>query len=481
MIRNYFTISLRNLLKRKGYTALNILGLTIGITCCLLIFQYVSRERSFDVFQKNASRIVRIRLDQYKQGKLMWQSATSYAAIAPTMKKEFPEVENTCRLIDDQLLLSNEQQNLKFTETKGYYADPSSINMLGVDLVRGSDKTALSAPYKMIVSQSMAKKYFGTDDVVGKSLLARDNSGVKNFQISGVFKDYPSNSHLIISYLVSYSTLVQILAAGGDKDDPANTAWGWYDFYTYIQLKAGTNLQAFQAKLPAFADNPIRNGRLAPNIAGVTALLIKRVMSLAADSWQEQLDHALGLVTTGRIPRESGVQLKLMDLLIDAGARPGNGLGALANGNLEAARQELQGGGELTLAAATVLDMPDNIERLFSSANRQQQLTAITAAAFYGNADMVKLLLDHGIDPNGYPEASCGFHGHGTPLHQAVSSSSLECVRLLTEAGASLKARDKIYDGTPSGWAEYLQRDAVADDEKRNFALIEKYLKGRPA
>jgi len=229
------------------------------------------------------------------------------------------------------------------------------------------------------------------------------------------------------------------------------------------------------------ADNPIRNGRLAPNIAGVTALLIKRVMSLAADSWQEQLDHALGLVTTGRIPRESGVQLKLMDLLIDAGARPGNGLGALANGNLEAARQELQGGGELTLAAATVLDMPDNIERLFSSANRQQQLTAITAAAFYGNADMVKLLLDHGIDPNGYPEASCGFHGHGTPLHQAVSSSSLECVRLLTEAGASLKARDKIYDGTPSGWAEYLQRDAVADDEKRNFALIEKYLKGRPA
>src|ERR1700748_872521 len=109
MIRNYFIISLRNLLKRKGYTILNILGLTIGITCCLLIFQYVSRERSYDTFQKNSAQIVRIRLDQYKQGKLMWQSATSYPAIAAAMKKEFPEVTNTCRLIADGMLLSNAQ------------------------------------------------------------------------------------------------------------------------------------------------------------------------------------------------------------------------------------------------------------------------------------------------------------------------------------------------------------------------------------
>src|ERR1700733_12680755 len=163
MIKNYFTISLRNLLKRKGYTALNILGLSIGITCCMLIFQYVSRERSFDTFQKNAPQIVRIRLDQYKQGKLAWQSATSYPPIAPTMKKEFPEVENTCRLIADQLLLSNDQRNIKSTESKGYYADPSTISMLGFKLIHGSNTNPLSGPYKMVISQSMAKKYFGTD------------------------------------------------------------------------------------------------------------------------------------------------------------------------------------------------------------------------------------------------------------------------------------------------------------------------------
>jgi len=259
MNRNYFTIGFRNLLKRKGYTALNILGLAIGITCCLLIFQYVSYERSYDTFQKNSSQIVRLRLDEYKQGKLMWQSATSYAAIAPTMKKDYPEVQNYCRLMDDELLLSNDARNVKASETKGYYADPSAIDMLDIQLTGGSNTTALQRPDNMIISESLAKKYFGTTDVVGKSLQVRSNSAPESYLISGVFKDYPKNSHLIIDYLVSYNTLRKILTAEGDKGDRANTAWGWYDFYTYIQLKPGTDPQKFQAKLPAFANKYINS------------------------------------------------------------------------------------------------------------------------------------------------------------------------------------------------------------------------------
>jgi len=269
MIKNHFTISLRNLFKRKGYTALNILGLTIGITCCLLIFQYVSRERSFDTFQKNSSRIVRIRLDQYKQGKLLWQSATSYPAFGPLMKRDYPEVENYCRLIDDELLLSNDAKNVKFAEKKGYYADPSSIDMLGIRLTGGTATTALNAPDKMIISESMARKYFGTTDAVGKILVSRSapgfvddpNKPYQSFLVTGVFKDYPSNSHLIIDYLVSYETLRKVLKAGGDKQDSANTAIGWYDFYVYLQLKPGTNLSAFQAKMSAFADKYINNAK----------------------------------------------------------------------------------------------------------------------------------------------------------------------------------------------------------------------------
>jgi len=255
MIKNFFVISLRNLLKRKGYTTLNILGLTIGITCCLLIFQYVSYERSYDTFQKNSSRIVRIRLDEYKQGKLLWQSATSYPAFGPLMKKDYPEVENYCRLTDDELLLSNDAKNVKFSEKKGYFADPSSISMLGVDLAAGNNATALDAPNKIIISQSMARKYFGATDVVGKTLQSHGDGRAKpdTYQITGVFKDYPKNSHLIIDYLVSYETLRKALREQGDKNDSANTAIGWYDFYVYLQLKPGTDLQAFQAKMPAFA------------------------------------------------------------------------------------------------------------------------------------------------------------------------------------------------------------------------------------
>ena len=108
MLTNYFKIAFRNLFKRKGYNFLNIIGLTIGITCCLLIFQYVNYERSYDNFEKDAGNIVRLRLDSYQQGKLAWQSATSYPAFGPTMKRDLPEVEDFARIIDANLLLSND-------------------------------------------------------------------------------------------------------------------------------------------------------------------------------------------------------------------------------------------------------------------------------------------------------------------------------------------------------------------------------------
>jgi putative ABC transport system permease protein len=138
MIKNYFNLALRNLAKRKGYSLLNIFGLALGFTCCLLIFQYVAFERSFDRFEKNADRIVRFRLDSYHAGELQWKSATSYPAFGPTMKKDFPEVENFCRLHDADLVLSNDERNIKFKEDKGYYADPSFLTMFNIHLLSGN-------------------------------------------------------------------------------------------------------------------------------------------------------------------------------------------------------------------------------------------------------------------------------------------------------------------------------------------------------
>lgn len=105
MIANYVRIAFRNIFKGKGYSVLNIAGLTIGMSCCLLIFHYVSYEKSYDKFEPDSKQIVRVRLDSYQQGVLAYKSATSYPAIGPTMKKDFPEVQNFCRLHDDNLLL----------------------------------------------------------------------------------------------------------------------------------------------------------------------------------------------------------------------------------------------------------------------------------------------------------------------------------------------------------------------------------------
>lgn len=224
-------------------------------------------------------------------------------------------------------------------------------------------------------------------------------------------------------------------------------------------------------------DNPIRMEKLPANIVEITRLLIDAVKREAAGSVQEQLDYALGLVATGRIPKKCGVQIQMMDLLIDAGAKPGGGNGALAHGNVTAAEHLIKRGGQLTLATAVGLGRIDDVERMASEAGRDEQLTALTVAAFYGKTDMIALLLNMGVDPNGYPDTSGGFHSHATPLHQAVSSGSLGTVKLLAEAGASLDARDKIYDGTPCDWAEYMQRDENFDEAAReNFRLIAEYL-----
>lgn len=259
MLTNYFKIAFRNLFKRKGYNFLNITGLTIGITCCLLIFQYVNYERSYDNFEKDAGNIVRLRLDSYQQGKLAWQSATSYPAFGPTLKRDFPEVEDYARIIDANLLLSNDERDVKFKEEKGYYADPQFLDMFNVKLLDGNAKTALDAPDKIVLSETSAKRYFGNDNPVGKHLLYRDPSYTRTFEVTGVFKNFPQNSHLVIDHLVSYSTLGSILRFYGDTSNATETSFGWYDFYTYLELKPGTDIAKFEAKFPAFCDKYINN------------------------------------------------------------------------------------------------------------------------------------------------------------------------------------------------------------------------------
>ena len=259
MIKSYLRIALRNLFRRKGYTALNVLGLAIGITCCLLIFQYVAYEKSYDKFEPDHDRIVRLRLDDYQQGKLAWKSATSYPAFGPTMKRDFPEVEDYCRLIDADVLLSNDARNVKFKEDKGYYADASVVSFFGIKLLKGNSATALNAPDKILLSEGTAKKYFGNEDPLGKILTDRNPDFTRSFVVTGVFKELPKNSHLIIHHLVSYSTLGSINRFYGDTTNATETNFGWYDFYTYLKLKPGVDYKKLEAKFPAYCDKYMNN------------------------------------------------------------------------------------------------------------------------------------------------------------------------------------------------------------------------------
>jgi hypothetical protein len=224
------------------------------------------------------------------------------------------------------------------------------------------------------------------------------------------------------------------------------------------------------------ADNPVRNGKLAVNIVDITGTLIQHIQQDAPETLKEQIDYTLGLVATGRVARESGLQIKLMDLLINGGAKPGNGIGAFAHGNNDAAKHLIEKGAALTLTTAIGLDQVDDVPRLLNQATNDDKQVALIASAFLGKTDMIKLLIESDADVNGYIDPSSGFHSHATALHQAVYNGSLESVNLLVNAGADLNAKDRIYHGTALDWAKYMQKEEKDKNKRKKFAEIERYL-----
>src|SRR5579863_8677607 len=248
MLLNHLKLAFRHLMGAKGYAAVNLIGLSIGIICCLMLFQYVGRETSYDSFHEKADRIVRLRMDVFDKGRLSQQSATTFPAVGAAMKKDFPEVEDFCRLMAARVLLSNPARNFQTMETKGYYADPSFLRLFTLPLTEGDPAKALDGPNKMIISEDMARKYFGNEDPIGKRFSAGGEptyypiwkyGQTESFEVTGVFRNYPGNSHLSISYLISYPTFVDLVNKDGGRGwhNAADESWSWYDHYTYLLLR----------------------------------------------------------------------------------------------------------------------------------------------------------------------------------------------------------------------------------------------------
>ena len=223
------------------------------------------------------------------------------------------------------------------------------------------------------------------------------------------------------------------------------------------------------------AEDPVRNGTLPANIAEVARAIIDAARNEAVSTLQEQLDYALTLVSWSWIARQSGVQIDLLDVLVDAGAvTDGNPNNAVVNGNFAAAEHLVTRGAKLTLASALCLARWDDVDRLVTTASEQQKQFSFVLSALNGKADALRRMISVGVDLNA---PSADLYSHGTPLHHAVCSGSLEAVEVLVEAGAELRTKDKAWGGTPLGWAEHYLSEGGGNRSGNQYAEIAAYLR----
>jgi putative ABC transport system permease protein len=243
MLKNYFTSILRYISKNKAFTFINILGLAIGMMACMLITQFVLHEFSYDDFHTKKDRIFRLQLDRYNKGEITTQWAAGAMGIGPDLKADFPEVEDYVRLTGNNALFS--YGDVFFKEEGVYYATESFFRIFTVPLIRGVDSTALKAPFKVVLSESLAKKYFGDENPIGKIIK---NNGKIDYEVTGVFQDLPPNTHMKISALFSYASFESLV-----NDPEALKSWHWDGHFTYILLKEHTDARELEKKLYTYA------------------------------------------------------------------------------------------------------------------------------------------------------------------------------------------------------------------------------------
>jgi putative ABC transport system permease protein len=235
MFKNYLKTALRNLVRYKGFTFINVLGLTIGITGCLVIGLFVWDELQYDRFGKNYETVYRL----YNH-RTVNDNNTRAAVVPPMfatyMKQQYPEVEHTLRIMmtDGRRLL--EVGEKRGYEEKGLLVESSFFEFFPVKLIHGDSKTVLTDPNSVVISEDIAKRYFGNQNPVGKTLLVNKS----NMAVRGVMAKLPEHFHLEVNYLIP------LAAAQLPKE--RMESWQWQQFYTYIKLKPGSNAGALQAK-----------------------------------------------------------------------------------------------------------------------------------------------------------------------------------------------------------------------------------------
>lgn len=236
MIKNLLLIAIRNFKKDKWYSLLNILGLTIGITFSLFLIFYINDELNYDRYNKKADRIFRIVSHiQEKDKNTDW--TLTQAPLAATLKKDYPEVAESGRFTSrERTLFKNGDKS--FYETKVYYADSTVFNIFSYQFLQGDPTHALDEPFSIVLTRSLADKYFGeSTPAIGKTL----RTVYDVYKVTGIIEDVPQNSHLRFDMLISRSSI--------PKNQFGGENWGNFNDFTYVLLKPGTNVNAFNKKL----------------------------------------------------------------------------------------------------------------------------------------------------------------------------------------------------------------------------------------
>lgn len=240
MLKNYFKIAIRNLGKNKGYSAINIFGLAIGLATCLLIALYVTDELSYDQYNLYADRIYRINSDIRFGGGDLHMTQTS-DMMGQVLKKDYPQVEEFTRIYASEGPKLIKKGNEFINEANIVYVDSTFFNVFTLPAVEGNTKTALDEPNTVVITASTAIKYFNTLNVLGKAIEVKNEGIPVPFKITAVIKDMPHNSHFKFDFMLSMKNV--------------NYQWGQFtshNFHTYLLLKKGTDYKAFDKNLDQY-------------------------------------------------------------------------------------------------------------------------------------------------------------------------------------------------------------------------------------
>lgn len=239
MLRNYLKVALRNLWKNKGFSAINILGLAVGLATCIMILLFVHDELSYDRYNKNIKRIYRVDAD-IQFGGTHFILAVSPPQLSGVLVKEYPQVQAAVRFRDyGGILVKKGNENIH--ENRVIYTESSLFDVFTLPMISGDPKTALTAPHSMVITKSIAEKYFNRTDVVGQNMIVGDTG---NYQITGVVEDVPEQSHFHYDFFLALS----------ESQESKADNWLSNNFNTYILVQLETDAKALESKIGGIVD-----------------------------------------------------------------------------------------------------------------------------------------------------------------------------------------------------------------------------------